>query len=112
MYNSILVALSSYYTLPLSLGNMLIRHTFGCHKSGKWLEHFRYALSNGKVTIVYKGRKTDFNRTFSPNRRNGVPMFDVSSSKSPIPNKVLFYSMFTANLFVYVWYSRDKTVPL
>ena len=112
MCNSALVALSGYCTLPYSLCNTLITHTFWCHKSGKRLVHFQCALSNGKVAIVYKGRETDFNRDFTPNSGCGMLILDVSSSKCPIPRKVLFDSIFAANLWFYVWYSRDKTVPL
>lgn len=112
VYNLAFVALSGHYTLPLSSGNTLIMLVFGCHKSGKQLVHFRYALSNGKVAIVYKGRETDFNRNFTPNRRCGVSTLDVSSSKYPIPRKVLSDSIFATNILVHVWYSRDKIVPL
>lgn len=56
LYNMTLVALSGYCSVSHYLGNILIRHTFRCHKSGKELVHFRYALSNGKVIIVYKCR--------------------------------------------------------
>lgn len=110
--NSAFVALSGYRSVSHCLGNTLILHTFGCRKSGKQLVHFRYALSNGKVAIVYKGRETDFNRAFASNRRNRVPILDVSSSKCPIPRKVLSDSIFAAIIWFYVWYSRDKIVPL
>ena len=112
LYNLTLVALSGYCSVSHKLGNILIRHTFGCHKSGNQLVHFRYALSNGKVTIVYKCRETDFNRNFTPNRRYRVPTFDVSSSTYPIPRNVLSDSIFAVNLWGYAWYSRDKIVPL
>lgn len=52
------------------------------------------------------------NRNFTPNRRCGVPTLDVSSLKCPITRKVLSDSIFTSILWFYVWYSRDKTVPL
>ena len=107
-----LVTLSGDCSVSHYLGNMLIRHTFRCHKSGKELVHFLCALYKGGVTKVYKCRETDFNRNFTPNRRCRVPIFDVSISKCPIPQKVLSDSIFVVNLWVYAWYSRDKSVPL
>ena len=112
MFNSVFVALSGYCSVPHCLGNTLIMHTFGCHKSGKMLVHFRYALYKGEVAVVYKGRKTDFNRTLESIRGYGVSTFDVSSSKCPILRKVLSDSIFITNIWVRIWYSRDKTVPL
>ena len=61
------------------LKNTLIEHPFGSTKTGKLLGHFRCVLYSSGVAIVYKSRKTDFNRAFTPNRRNGIPTFDVSS---------------------------------
>ena len=61
---------------------------------------------------MYKGHKTDFNRTLESIRGYGVSTFDVSSSKCPILRKVLSDSIFITNIWVRIWYSRDKTVPL
>lgn len=112
MSNSVFVELSGYCSVPHCLGNTLIIYIFGCHKSGKQLVHFRYALYKGEVAVVYKGRKTDFNRTLESIREYGVSTFDVSSSKYPILRKVLSDSIFITNIWVHIWYSRDKIVPL
>ena len=94
------------------LNNTLIEHPFGSTKTGKRFGHFRCALYSDGIAIVYKSRKTDFNRASTSNRRNRVPTFDVSSWKCPIPRKVLSDSIFVVNLRGYAWYSRDKIVPL
>lgn len=61
------------------LNNTLIEHSFGSTKTGKQLGHFRCVLYSSGIAIVYKSRKTDFNKAFTPDRKNGVPIFDVSS---------------------------------